>query len=177
MSVPAIVEKGYESGGTTPRLQEQFGYAYDKAWNLNQRTNNALIQTFAVNNLNELSSASRSGTLTVAGTATEVSSNYPGAGSFGVFSVKVNGQAASVYEDGTFAASGFTNVATNSTANATYFKNNIEAASCCLTAGNEGRTAETVSKPFFIGGASYTSPIFMRIRSVRDSQSSPLREF
>jgi hypothetical protein len=62
--------KGYESDGLggTPRLHEQFGYAYDTAWNLNYRTNNALLQTFAVNNLNELSTASRSGTLTVAGT-------------------------------------------------------------------------------------------------------------
>jgi len=81
-------------------LQEQFGYAYDKAWNLNYRTNNALIQTLAVNNLNQLSSASRSGTLTVAGTATEGDCNYVGNG---VFSVKVNGQAASVYFDGTAA--------------------------------------------------------------------------
>ena len=88
-----------------PRLHEQFGYAYDAAWNLNQRTNNALIQSFAVNSVNELSSASRSGTLTVAGTATEGDSNYVGNG---VFSVKVNGQAASVYFDGTFAAAGFT---------------------------------------------------------------------
>ena len=38
------------------RLNEQFGYAYDKAWNLNQRTNNAMVETFNVNNLNELSS-------------------------------------------------------------------------------------------------------------------------
>ncbi|MCW5556136.1 MAG: hypothetical protein KIS67_28775 [Verrucomicrobiae bacterium] len=43
--------KGWESGGSTPRLQEQFGYAYDAAWNLNRRTNNALVQTFGVNNL------------------------------------------------------------------------------------------------------------------------------
>jgi hypothetical protein len=36
------------------RLREQFGYAYDKGWNLSQRTNNSLIQSFSVNNLNEL---------------------------------------------------------------------------------------------------------------------------
>ena len=35
---------GKESGGTTNRLHEQFGYAYDPAGNLNYRTNNALIQ-------------------------------------------------------------------------------------------------------------------------------------
>jgi RHS repeat-associated protein len=74
-----------------------------------------LIQSFAVNSLNELSSASRSGTLTVAGTTTEVSSNYPGAGSFGVYSVKVNSVGASVYEDGAFAAAGFTPADGNNT--------------------------------------------------------------
>ncbi len=56
-----------ESGGVTNRLHEQFGYAYDAAWNLNYHTNNALTQTFGVNNLNELTTLSRSGNLTVAG--------------------------------------------------------------------------------------------------------------
>ena len=62
---------GKESGGTS-RLQEQLKYAYDAAHNLNIRTNNALIQTFAVNNLNELSNVTRNVTnaLTVAGTTT-----------------------------------------------------------------------------------------------------------
>ncbi|MBE0542460.1 MAG: hypothetical protein IH623_13955 [Verrucomicrobia bacterium] len=32
---------------------------------MNRRTNNALVQTFGVNNLNELTSVSREGTLTV----------------------------------------------------------------------------------------------------------------
>ena len=91
--------QGLESGGTTPRLQEQFGYAYDKAWNLNYRTNNALIQTFNVNNLNELTQVQRSGTLTVAGTTTEPGGN--------VASVTVNGVSAYKYADGTFAAAGF----------------------------------------------------------------------
>jgi hypothetical protein len=58
-------------GGQIPRLHEQFGYAYDAAWNLNYRTNNQLVQSFGVNNLNELTTGGRSGTLTVAGTATE----------------------------------------------------------------------------------------------------------
>jgi len=88
--------QGFESDQVTPRLQEQFGYAYDKAWNLNTRTNNILRQTFVVNNLNELSSASRSGTLTVAGTTTE-----PGAN---VTSVTVNTSNALIYADGTFAS-------------------------------------------------------------------------
>jgi hypothetical protein len=33
--------RGKESGGTTNRLHEQLGYAYDAAGNLNSRTNNA----------------------------------------------------------------------------------------------------------------------------------------
>ena len=98
--------QGLESGGTA-RLQEQFGYAYDAAWNLNARTNNALIQSFAVNSLNELSSASRSGTLTVAGTTTEPSGN--------VTNVTVNGASAYEYADGTFAAAGFTPINGNNT--------------------------------------------------------------
>src|SRR5206468_3124911 len=87
---------GKESGGS-PRLQEQFGYAYDAACNLNYRTNNALLQTFTDNNLNQLSSAGRSGTLTVAGTTTSAATN-----------VTVNGSAANRYNDNTFALAGFT---------------------------------------------------------------------
>ena len=58
---------GKEPGGTTNRLNEQLGYGYDAAGNLNFRTNNALVQTFQVNTLNELTNALRSGTLTVGG--------------------------------------------------------------------------------------------------------------
>jgi RHS repeat-associated protein len=85
-----------EASGTS-RLNEQFGYTFDAAGNLNYRTNNGLLQTFAVNNLNELSSGSRSGTLTVEGTTTGPATN-----------VTVNGQTASLYNDGTFAKDGFT---------------------------------------------------------------------
>src|SRR5207249_11179799 len=66
--------KGYESGGSS-RLQEQFGYAYDSAGNLNARTNNALVQTFGMNNLNELINVTRSGTLTVAGATSATASS------------------------------------------------------------------------------------------------------
>jgi len=45
---------GHEPGGVTNRLNEQFGYTYDAAGNLNYRTDNALLQTFNVNELNEL---------------------------------------------------------------------------------------------------------------------------
>jgi RHS repeat-associated protein len=65
---------GKELGGTA-RAHEQFGYAYDKAWNLNWRTNNLLQQQFQVNNLNELTTLSRSGTLTVAGSVNLATTN------------------------------------------------------------------------------------------------------
>jgi len=55
--------------------------------------------------VNELSSGSQGGTLTVAGATGEGSSNYVGNGAY---SVKVNAVNAPVNDDGTFAASGFT---------------------------------------------------------------------
>ncbi|MBL9168586.1 MAG: RHS repeat-associated core domain-containing protein [Verrucomicrobiales bacterium] len=91
-----IAAFGKESGGTTNRVNERFGYFYDSAGNLNRRTNDALIQTFNVNNLNQLTSGSRSGTLTVAGTTTTPSTN-----------VTVNSLAATLYTDSSFAKSGF----------------------------------------------------------------------
>ena len=86
-----------EAGGATSRLQEQFGYTYDAAGNLNNRTNNALIQSFSVNNLNELNTATHSGTLTVAGTTTSAATN-----------VTVNTLLAYLYGDESFALGGFT---------------------------------------------------------------------
>jgi len=86
-----------EPGGVTNRLQEQFGYAYDAAGNLNWRTNNALLQAFNVNSLNELTTETNSGTLTVAGTTTSAATN-----------VTVNGVIAANYLDATFAKDGFT---------------------------------------------------------------------
>src|SRR5206468_3680061 len=59
--------KGWESCGTTARQQEQFAYGYDAAWNLSKPTNNALVQTFTADTKNQLSTVTRSGTLTVAG--------------------------------------------------------------------------------------------------------------
>jgi RHS repeat-associated protein len=78
------------------RLHEQLGYAYDPAGNLNRRTNNALVQTFGVNSLNELTTVTRSGTLTVAGTTTSTATN-----------VTVNGLSAWLYNDAAFAKDGF----------------------------------------------------------------------
>ncbi|MBI3412123.1 MAG: hypothetical protein HY040_27645, partial [Planctomycetes bacterium] len=88
---------GKETGGGTTRLQEKLGYAYDAAANLQYRTNNALLQTFTVDPLNELTNVTRSGTLTVAGTT---SSNAT--------SVTVNSTNATRYGDYTFAKDGFT---------------------------------------------------------------------
>lgn len=90
-----VAANGKEAGGIS-RLQEQFGYAYDAAGNLNFRTNNALIQAFNVNNLSELTTTTNHGTLTVAGTTTIPAT-----------SVIVNGLTASHYADATFALAGF----------------------------------------------------------------------
>jgi RHS repeat-associated protein len=88
---------GKEAGGVTNRWQEQLGYAYDAAGNLNTRTNNALIQSFGANNLNELTAITRSGTFTVTGTTTSPATN-----------VTVNTTNAFLYADTTFAATNFT---------------------------------------------------------------------
>jgi RHS repeat-associated protein len=84
--------QGKENSGAT-RWQEQLSYVYDAAGNLSFRTNNALVQTFNVNSLNELSTISRSGTLTVAGTTTSAATN-----------VTVNTSNAVLYSDYTFAS-------------------------------------------------------------------------
>jgi RHS repeat-associated protein len=84
---------GKEAGGVTNRWQEQFGYAYDAAGNLNQRTNYSLIQTFSVNSLNELTTTTNAGRLTVAGTTTSPATN-----------VTVNSSNAVLYADVMFAS-------------------------------------------------------------------------
>jgi RHS repeat-associated protein len=81
-----------ESGGSTARLNEQFGYAYDSAENLNARTNNTLTLTFGVNSVNGLTNATRSGMLTAAGNTAQTAT-----------SVSVNSQGAALYGDKTFA--------------------------------------------------------------------------
>ncbi len=81
---------------TSPLQEQGAGYGYDAADNLATRTNNALIQTFNVNNLNELATLTHSGTLTVAGTTTIPAT-----------SVTVNGSPANHYADATFALGGF----------------------------------------------------------------------
>jgi RHS repeat-associated protein len=96
----------------TPRLNEQLGYAYDAAGNLQQRTNNAFVQTFSVDGANALTNISRDGPLTVSG-------NTPAPAS----SVTVNGNPGVLYGDFTFASTSgfaladgpntFTNIAIN----------------------------------------------------------------
>jgi RHS repeat-associated protein len=98
--------KGYEPSGST-RSHEQFGYGYDSAWNLNLRTNNGLVQSFIVNTLNELTNVAGSGTLTVAGTASEQKTNPATFVIYGVTNVTVNSQTADLYLDGAFAKAGF----------------------------------------------------------------------
>ena len=117
---------GKESGGTTSRLQEQLGYGYDTADNLNLRTNNALVQTFNVNNLNELTTITNKGTLTVAGTTTVPAT-----------SVTVNGSTANHYADATFALGGFT--VTNGINGYTAIGTDV--------AGNKGTNSITVNLP------------------------------
>jgi RHS repeat-associated protein len=66
---------GKEAGGGSSRLHEQFGYTYDAAGNLSNRVQNLLTNSFSVNNLNELTTETNSGTLTVAGTTTSAATN------------------------------------------------------------------------------------------------------
>ena len=86
---------GREPGGGL-RLHESLGFGYDLAGNLHYRTNNALVQTFGHNSLNELTTVGRAGTLTVAGAVSSPAS-----------SVAVNGLSAALYGDKTFARAGF----------------------------------------------------------------------
>jgi RHS repeat-associated protein len=94
--------QGYEANKGPARQQEQFGYAYDAAWNLSQRTKGSLVQSFSVNSLNELSSASRPANATITVSGSYENGNPP-------VSVAVNGTGlpngpATVYADGTWAA-------------------------------------------------------------------------
>ena len=84
---------GKEANGTTPRWQEQLGYAYDGAGNLNNRTNNTLLEQFNVNSLNELTTVTNGGRLTVSGSSTMPAT-----------SVTVNTSNALLYADVSFAS-------------------------------------------------------------------------
>ena len=79
---------GKESSGTL-RHNEQLAYAYDAAGNLHTRTNDALVQTFNVDALNQLSTVTRTGPLTVTGAtpvpATNITINTVPAQTYGDF--------------------------------------------------------------------------------------------
>ena len=94
---------GKEAGGSTNRLHTQFGYNYDPAGNLTQRTSNALVQTFNVNSVNQLTTGTRNGTFTVPGVTTGPATN-----------VTVNDVVAERYGDNSFAR---TNVTLNDGSN------------------------------------------------------------
>jgi RHS repeat-associated protein len=71
--------------------------AYDAAGNLNWRTNYALVQAFNVNNLNELTTATNTGTITIAGTTTSSATNVTVSGT------GLTSGSASLYADCTWA--------------------------------------------------------------------------
>jgi len=73
-------------------LNEQLHYGFDPAGNLVYRTNNALVQNFQINSLNELTANTNGGTLTVMGATSSDAT------------VTVNGANATLYLDATFAA-------------------------------------------------------------------------
>ncbi len=74
-------------------MNEQLRYAYDAAGNLAYRTNNTLVENFQVNSVNELTTGTNGGRLTVMGTTSSQATN-----------VTVNGTNALLYGDATFAA-------------------------------------------------------------------------
>lgn len=82
---------GKESGGAL-RQNEQLGWAYDAAHNLHTRNNGNLAQTFTTDAANQLNSVTRLGNFTMTG-ATPAPAT----------SVTVNGLAAQIYGDFTFA--------------------------------------------------------------------------
>jgi len=90
---------GKSSAGSL-RLHEQFTYGYDAAGNLSTRTNYLLVQSFTVNDLNELTGSSRTGSYVVSGGTI---------GNASTVTVNVNSGGASsafLYNDKTYTRSG-----------------------------------------------------------------------
>jgi len=87
-----------------PPPLEQSAYAYDGAGNLTNRVKNALVQRFNTDSLNQLSTVSNSGTLSVGGYTTT-----------NVCAVAVNGLAATLYAYNTYAVAGLPLVAGTNT--------------------------------------------------------------
>jgi RHS repeat-associated protein len=128
-----VSARGKEAGGAD-RLHEQLNYSYDKAGNLSNRVQNLLTNYFNVNPLNELTTETNGGTLTVAGTTTSQATSVTVSGtglSFG---------AATLYGDATWArpGAGFTSGNNSYTANATdsYGRSSSDTVSVNLPATN-----------------------------------------
>jgi len=83
--------RAFESNGL-PRYNEQLGYAYDAANNLQRRTNGALVQTFTPAAANQPGTLTRNSTLNLAGLATQPLTN-----------ATINTLPAALYGDLTFA--------------------------------------------------------------------------
>ncbi len=86
---------------SSQRTQEKFGFSYDAAGNLQYRTNSAMIQTFTMNGLNQLTNVTRTGNLTIVGTHSPSATNV---------TVSHNGNTASnmfFWPDYTFVRSGY----------------------------------------------------------------------
>ena len=77
------------------RLHEQLTYDYDSAWNLRERTRNELTTQLANNRVNELTSGTRSGTVTASGMSRS-----------SLASVEANGATGKLYADHTYAIPG-----------------------------------------------------------------------
>lgn len=107
---PTFYNQGLNQYTNYPRLNEQFGYGYDNGWNLEYRTNNELVQTYSVNSLNQLSSQSMSGLLTVCGNSSEyyesIQPNTPQVTNVVVSGSNFQATNAVVYQDGSWALQG-----------------------------------------------------------------------
>jgi RHS repeat-associated protein len=102
---------GFEHNGITNRWNEQYGYAYDQAGNLLQKTNRDLVESFNVNGDNMLSNVVLSGELTLAGSTVSQVTNinsifyatfYPGGTN--QITYPFPNEPVNLYQDGTFAS-------------------------------------------------------------------------
>jgi RHS repeat-associated protein len=121
-----VSDTASEVSGGAARLNEQLHYVFDPAGNLNYRTNNALVENFQVNALNELTANTNGGTLTVMGTTTSQATN-----------VTVNSTAAAHYGDTTFAAAGLPLTTTyTATASDSYGRQATNTVTASITTNN-----------------------------------------
>jgi RHS repeat-associated protein len=128
-----------EPDGTTPRLNENLGYGYDASDNLAGRTADDLVETFGCNALNQITNITREGTLTVSG-------SFTGA----VVAIGVNGQAAALYSDGTFATTAGLTLSNGNNVFVTAGSN--AAGALVLSAVTAARLPEMVSLTYDLNG-------------------------